>query len=570
MWRPLLLLLAAASLTNRPVGIPASHPIDDPAAGAGEIISCGPPPASFIRPNTDGRYATVFPGWGHHHYPVSTANDSAQFYFDQGLSLYYSYQLAESAISFREAQVKDSNCAMAYWGEALAMGPYYNIAYGYRMPAGVLPVIGKMNALAPGASAKEKDLIVALSQRYSTDLTDSRRVQLNAAWSRAIKALMAKYPADNDIAALYIDGVMTEHAWDTWDPQGRPRPWTMELVGDCEKILGSDPDHPAALHYHIHLLEASGHPEATLASADRLKDLMPGVPHMVHMASHTYQRTGLYAKGVAVNDAATADQRNFGDLAPQLRLHPTVPHYDAVEALCAMNGGMYAKAFAMASRCRTTLAARAGIPDANAQYLCTMPLFVQVRLGKWRAILDQPLPDSHWILASLLSDFARGMAYVRTGRLAEANACLDRIREKMKDPFLAVHKPPYNTPADVSAIAEEILSAETLLAFNQPDAALVAFHHAIDDEDALTYLEPKDWPLPARHFAGACLQKLGRPGEAERLYREDLVQNPGNGWALLGLAQCLDAQHKSGAADYLGRAKTAFLQADEMPPAPAY
>ncbi len=134
---------------------------------------------------------------------------------------------------------------------------------------------------------------------------------------------------------------MTEHAWDMWDNKGQPRTWTPELVKGCEDILKSDPDHPAALHYHIHLLEASLHPEATLAGADRLKDLMPGVAHMVHMASHSYQRTGHYDKGVAINESANQAQANYSALAPQIHLTTDVIHYDAVEAFCAMNGGMY-------------------------------------------------------------------------------------------------------------------------------------------------------------------------------------------------------------------------------------
>jgi tetratricopeptide (TPR) repeat protein len=110
-----------------------------------------------------------------------------------------------------------------------------------------------------------------------------------------------------------------------------------------------------------------------------------------------------------------------------------------------------------------------------------------------------------------------------------------------------------------------------LFAAHEPDAAITAFQHAIDSEDGLSYREPKDWALPARHFAGACLLKLGKAAEAERLYREDLTQNPGNGWALLGLSQALTAQHlDKAAAEYRSRAKIAFAEADQMPPASAY
>ena len=542
-----------------------------PCAPPGPTVPCSPPGPTTISPDADGRYAPVFPGWGHYHYPISTTDDSAQYYFDQGLSLYYSYHLTESAASFKEAEQKDSRCAMTWWGEALAMGPYYNSTYSYKMPVGVLPVLDRMNALAPAATAKEKDLIAALNRRYSTDTTDSRRTQLNTAWSLAAKALITKYPGDNDIKALYIDGVMTEHAWDMWDNSGKPRPWTPELVNDCEEILKSNPDHPAALHYHIHLLEASLHPEATLPSAERLKDLMPGVAHMVHMASHSYQRTGHYDKGVSINDSANAAQRNYSALAPQLHLTTDIIHYDAVEAFCAMNGAIYDKAIGSALKCRAMATSGKGIAGANLQYLSMMPEFVWVRMGKWQAILDQPVPDSHWVYASLISHFARGMAYLRTGNQPAAKACLDSLQQELKDPILLQRSRPFNEPIKAANIAEGILEGEIEMTRNQPQTAMTAFRHAIDGEDGLTYREPKDWPLPVRHFAGACLLKLGKAAEAAQLYREDLTQNPGNGWSLLGLAQTLTAQHNtSAAAEYLTRAKTAFAHAEQMPTTSSY
>lgn len=496
-------------------------------------IDCSPSvDGADILPNADGRYAPVFPGWGHYHYRVSSNNDSAQYYFDQGLSLYYGYHLPESLASFKEAALKDSNCVMAYWGQALAMGPYYNNTYNYKMSPAVLPVLDQMNRLADNAPSKEKDLVAALNKRYSADTTDNRRSTLNRAYSESMRDLIAKYPDDADIRALYIDGVMTEHAWDLWDTKGAPRSWTPELVRYCEGILAKHPYHPAALHYHIHLLEASLHPEVTLSSADKLKELMPGIPHMVHMASHSYQRTGLYAKGVVVNDAANAAQIQYDSVARQLHLGTIIVHYYAVEAFCAMNAGMYEKAKQAAEQCQNTLAVHRLIGQRNyLQYLYTMPLFVDVKMEKWQEILHRPVPDRGWVYAGLLDDWGRGMAYTRTGDLEAAQRCLDSLRIKLKDPVLSVHLRPNNAAIEGASVAEGILEGEILFAQKKPEAAMVAFHRAIEREDGMSYGEPKEWPLPARQFAGVHLLQLKRFAEAEKLYREDLVKNPGNsGW----------------------------------------
>jgi tetratricopeptide (TPR) repeat protein len=548
------------------------------------VVGCGPE-ASFPTAGTEGRYAPVFPGWGHYHYAISTTIDSAQYYFDQGLSLYYGYHLTESLASFKEAALKDSNCVMVYWGQALAMGPYYNSIFSYKMPRDVLPVLGRMNILAAGAGDREKDLAAVMNRRYSNDTTDSRRAALGRDYSEGMKALIGKYPDDKDIKALYIDGVMTEHAWDMWDTKGAPKPWTPELIKDCEEILAADPYHPAALHYHIHLLEASLHPEETLASAEKLKVLMPGVAHMVHMASHSYQRSGLYSKGVSSNDSANAAQDHYSVLAPQLHLTTNVFHYYAVEAFCAMTGGMYEKAMAAAEHGETAVLSRPGVPKNNMQYFVMIPAMVQVRMGKWQAILERPEPDRGWVYASLLSDFARGMAFVRTGKLDSARGCLERLKVEMRDTSLVVRQRPSNAPAESALIAEGMLEGELLFAtVGQPPkveaesaaaarrigAVMAAFDRAMAHEDAMFYAEPKDWLLPVRQYAGVCLLKLGKAAEAEKLYREDLEQNPGNGWGLLGLSESLEAQHKTGSAEFRDRARKAFANAEVMPTASAF
>jgi hypothetical protein len=538
----------------------------DPRDG---IIGCAPLAATHLSPDASGRYAPVFPGWGHYHYPISTTHDSAQYYFDQGLSLYYGYHLTESLASFREAAVKDSTCLMVWWGQALAMGPYYNNTYSYKMPEEALSVLATMDRLAAAAPARERDLAAAMDRRYSPDLADRRRPALNRAYSEAMKGLIAKYPADNDIKALYIDGMMSEHAWDLYTPAGAPKPWTPELVKYCEEILAADASHPAALHYHIHLLEASLHPEVTLSSAAKLPLLMPGVPHMVHMASHTFQRTGLYSRGVLINDSASAAQRVFVELAPNLRLTPEVIHYYAVEAYCALSGGMYKKALAEAEHCRRIARPRLSPKATYLQYLYMMPVFVDIRMGKWQSILERPAPGDSCVYAVILNNFARGLAYVRKGNLDAAKACLDSIRARKADPVLSEPVHQGNEPAAGVAIAGDVLGAEILFAQGQGDAAMAVFDRAIGTEDGMAYVEPKDWVLPVRHFAGACLLLLKRPAAAEKIYREDLIHNPGSGWSLLGLALSLEAQGK-GAAEYRARAGTAFAGAEELPPGSAY
>src|SRR5215203_5601159 len=82
---------------------------------AAEVIGCAPN-ITEADSTTAGKFMIALPGWGKHHYTISTKSDSAQFYFNQGLSLYYSYHYREANASFKEAARLDPACAVAYWG----------------------------------------------------------------------------------------------------------------------------------------------------------------------------------------------------------------------------------------------------------------------------------------------------------------------------------------------------------------------------------------------------------------------------------------------------------------------
>jgi predicted Zn-dependent protease len=98
-------------------------------------------------------------------------------------------------------------------------------------------------------------------------------------------------------------------------------------------------------------------------------------------------------------------------------------------------------------------------------------------------------------------------------------------------------------------ISERLLTGEIALRHGKRDEAINMFQDAVALEDGLPYSEPPLWPIPIRHYLGAALMAVGRQGEAEGVYRTDLVKNPNNGWALLGLTQSLRAQEKMDEAE---------------------
>jgi tetratricopeptide (TPR) repeat protein len=171
-----------------------------------------------------------------------------------------------------------------------------------------------------------------------------------------------------------------------------------------------------------------------------------------------------------------------------------------------------------------------------------------------------------------LNDFAKGMAYAKTGDYTKAEKYLGHLHEKQQDNILRTRFAPFrSSPYECSVVAENILISN--LAFHQKkyNEAFTAIQKAILAEDSLLYAEPSLWMLPARQYLGAFLLTLKKPKEAEKVYREDLVWNPGNGWSLLGLYQALKAQKKTGELKKIKALYMhSFSEADVLPTGSVY
>jgi hypothetical protein len=502
------------------------------------VMSCSP---DWNWLNTDSLGVTMkpLPGWGNYHWKITTGSDSALFYFNQGINMYYAFHIIESMASFKKAETFDNTNAMIYWGQALAYGPNIN-DFAYAATPDALAASQKATALSGSCTAKEKALINAMAARYSNDSSISRK-ELNQRYATGMKKMYLQFVNDADAGALYADALMLQHPWEYWQHNGQPQPWTPEIVAVLENVLARHPSHPGANHYYIHTVEASPDPGRALPSADRMGSLMPGVSHMVHMPSHIYIRTGYYDKGVSVNDLAVTGYEKYKVLYPDVinNAFLYIIHNYHLKAACAMMKPNYKLSLKAANECVASFdTAYLSLPHplGNAvQYIYMTPYMVNVRYGKWNEIMAQPGISANYTFAFLLQKWARGMALVNMERLADAKTELAVLREKLGNPDLQIRMEPFNTPYEQSVVAEKILEGTIAEKENDLHKAIAFFSDAVTAEDKLIYTEPRDWLIPTRHYLAHALIKNKEFGRSKKFLLEDLKINPHNFYALSAL-----------------------------------
>jgi hypothetical protein len=135
--------------------------------------------------------------------PISTAVPRAQRFFDQGMRLLYAFNHAESIRAFREAARLDPSLAMAYWGQALALGPNLNAPMTRENGRAAYLAIQAARAASDRVSPRERALIDALAARYAPE-GDGDRPALDHAYASAMQDVAAQYPEDPDIQTVSL------------------------------------------------------------------------------------------------------------------------------------------------------------------------------------------------------------------------------------------------------------------------------------------------------------------------------------------------------------------------------
>ena len=255
-------------------------------------------------PAVDG--ARLRPGLEAWHRPGTAKSPDAQAFLDQGMQWLYGFNDDEAIRCYHRAAALDPQCALAWWGIAYANGINVNDpVLSEREARDAWHAVQQAQARKEHATPVERALIDAIAVRYSKDpIPDVKPFEV--AFAAAMERVWHQFPQDADVGTIYAESLMNLQPWDYWTRDGAPKGRATEIVATLERVLQIAPNHPGALHYYIHAVEASRQPDRAEAIADRLAKLVPGSGHLTHMPSHIYARLGRYSDAADANSRAVA------------------------------------------------------------------------------------------------------------------------------------------------------------------------------------------------------------------------------------------------------------------------
>lgn len=247
--------------------IPAGH------STHGEAFNEGPRQAAYFMGDT-----------GKVHFPITTSSREVQEFFDQGVGQLHGFWYFEAERSFRHIAALEPDCAMAYWGMAMA-----NINNRRRAEEFVREAVRRKEVV----SDREQLWIESLEHFYLGDeKDDKKRIRRRI---RDLEEIIYQYPEDVEAKAFLAVAIYQNR---------RHHPIGSHQAVDAliQQVLDVRPMHPAH-HYRIHLWDYEK-PERALASAALCGQSAPGIAHMWHMPCHIFSRLHRYAEAAWQQEAS--------------------------------------------------------------------------------------------------------------------------------------------------------------------------------------------------------------------------------------------------------------------------
>jgi tetratricopeptide (TPR) repeat protein len=458
---------------------------------------------------------SILQGYGTGGFTIKTDSPEAQEYFNNGMQLGHAFAHRSAVAAFRRAQQLDPACAMCVWGEAWARGPSINFTISDDAQAELMPLVDKAAALAKNNPERERALIAALAKRYKKGGGKGAGDQ---EYARAMDALSARYPTDNEIA------IMTADSWMIPASQENTRDHLDRVIQILEAALQRSPNDTGVIHFYIHATEMDGVGAEALPYAEKLAALTPAASHLVHMPSHVYFGLGRYRDAEKSNFAAVAiDNANAERLKPKggvfgLNYHDHNVLYGEAASLLDgdVSGGM--------ALARTEVLQLVVMqPDKPFQQLGLGSAYVVFgRYGSPTEVEDLADPGA-------AMPYARAMWHYARGEFAARNHDVDSVKKEASAIRLGVDEAQkfQDSSSQASAMVDiarlVLVGRAAMLEMHWSDAE-AAYRNAAEIQEAKlgTIMDPPAWWYPIRRSVAAALLAAGNPAAAEVEARQAL------------------------------------------------
>lgn len=245
----------------------------------GEVFDEGPRQKAYLMSNT-----------GKVNFPVTTKVPECQQFISQGIGQLHGFWYFEAERSFRQAAALDPNCAIAYWGMAMA-----NTNNEKRAKAFITEAVKRKKELTP----RENQYIESLENFYKEDPKNKKEKgnkEKHEKYTKALERIYLDHPEDLEAKAFLC--------YQLWDNRSNDVPITSHLAVSAliKEVLAVEPLHPAH-HYMIHLWDYEK-AELALDSAAKCGQAAPGIAHMWHMSGHIFSRVERYADAAWQQEAS--------------------------------------------------------------------------------------------------------------------------------------------------------------------------------------------------------------------------------------------------------------------------
>lgn len=437
--------------------------------------------------------------------------------FNQAVALLHSFWFPQATAAFEDILKKDPTCAMAHWGIALAAwgNPFGGIKNAKTVEL-TRQAIDK--AKATGSPTPREAAFIAAVAQLATDTTPGTHGARIAAYEQAMAKIVADYPNDQEARMYYALAInQTAPANDkTYAKQ-------LQAAGLLEPMFQKMPDHPGLAHYIIHAYDAPPLAEKALGAARRYASLAPGVPHALHMPSHTFTRVGSWKESIETNRrSADAARKAGGPSGAGEELHALdyqiYAYLQLVQDAAARQ--VLDRAMAVVGGADGIAAGAAG---AGAYALAIMPARYALERGAWAdaaALTPRPANTPH---TEAITHFARALGAARSGNPAAATPDIARLGE-LADKLRSMQDAYW---AEQVTIQKRVATAWQLFAQGQRDQALTEMAAAADAEDATDKSAVSPGPLaPARELLGYMLLEAGRHKEALTAFEATMKKEP--------------------------------------------